>query len=362
MRVAIVGAGNSGCALAADYAGRGHEVTLIKTSHSLHDENFQYLMEHQGKMVLDEFGEIKESKIGKVTRNIEEIENNQVVLICTQTGYHKEVLKKVVPLLKQGQILLMMPGYLSTAYAIGLGLPEGVMMAEAESSFIDGRIMEPGRFKVGFRNVRNPIGIYPEAKKQEAAAILNQLGTPFVYVDSVVEAALHNPNMIVHTVGAVMSIPRIEATGGDYCMYHEVFTPSTWKILEALDQEKMDILSHLDLKPLPYVEVCKYRNSLDEKRDAKEVFFDYAGMPERAKGPTSVNSRYITEDIPQGLVLMESLGKVLDIPVPICSSLIALASAALSVDFRKEGRTLAHLGEENVQKILKERNVETVIR
>lgn len=90
MKVAIVGAGNSGCALAADYAGRGHEVTLIKTSHSLHDENFQYLLEHQGKMVLDEFGESKESKIGTVTREIEKIKDNQVVFICTQTGYHKE--------------------------------------------------------------------------------------------------------------------------------------------------------------------------------------------------------------------------------------------------------------------------------
>ena len=39
MNIAILGAGNSGCALAADYAARGHEVTLIKTSHSLHDDN-----------------------------------------------------------------------------------------------------------------------------------------------------------------------------------------------------------------------------------------------------------------------------------------------------------------------------------
>ena len=29
MNIAVLGAGNSGCALAADYAARGHEVTLI---------------------------------------------------------------------------------------------------------------------------------------------------------------------------------------------------------------------------------------------------------------------------------------------------------------------------------------------
>ena len=50
MNIAILGAGNSGCALAADYAARGHEVTLIKTSHSLHDDNFSHLCATGGRM------------------------------------------------------------------------------------------------------------------------------------------------------------------------------------------------------------------------------------------------------------------------------------------------------------------------
>ena len=50
MNIAILGAGNSGCALASDYAARGHEVTLIKTSHSLHDDNFAHLCAGGGRM------------------------------------------------------------------------------------------------------------------------------------------------------------------------------------------------------------------------------------------------------------------------------------------------------------------------
>ena len=352
MKIAVLGAGNSGCALAADYAWRGHEVTLVKTSHSLHDDNFRHLEENDGVMVLDEFGQEKVCRISRVTREIEEVRGKAVVLLCTQTGVHKEVLKKVIPYLEAGQILLINPGCFSTAYALGLGLNDRVIVAEAQSNFIDGRILSPGQFKVGFRNVRNPIGIYPADRRDEAARILDQMGTPFVYLRSVAEAALHNPNMIVHTVGAVMSIPRIEATGGDYCMYHEVFTPSVWTLLDALDTEKMNILTALGFERLSYAEACKFRNSLDEHRDGREVFFEYASMPERAKGPQSVDSRYITEDVPQGLVLMESLGSVLGIPVPVCTSLIELASAALKRDFRKEGRTLQRLGEENVRRIL----------
>ncbi len=355
MKIAILGAGNSGCALAADYAGRGHNVTLIKTSDSLHNENFRYLSENGGKIEMDEFGKKSVSCISHINREIEKVQDQDVVMICTQTGYHLDVLRRIVSLLHTGQILMMIPGYLSTAYAMGLGVPKGVIVAEAESNFIDGRLTSPGYFKVGFRNVRNPIGIYPAAAKEKAEEVLEQLGTPFTYLDSVVEAALHNPNMIVHTVGAIMSIPRIEYTNGEYCMYHEVFTPSVWRMLEALDSEKMKILERLRLKPVSYVEACKFRNSLDEERDGKEVFFDYASMPERAKGPVCVKSRYITEDVPQGLVLMESLAKVLEIPVPTCTSLIELATVALPMDCRGEGRTIEKLGRENIHRILEER-------
>lgn len=357
MKVAILGAGNAGCAVAADLTIHGHEVTLIKTSHAMHDDNFSYLQEHEGKMTLNEFGEIKTAYIHKVSRDVQDIENAEVVIVYIQTNFHEQLIKRIAPYLQNGQILLINPGYLSTAYVLKHCQDKKIIIAEAESSFIDGRIMEPGLFRVGFRNVRNPIGIYPSARKEEAIEKLDQLGERFVYLDSVVEAALHNPNLIVHTVGSVMSIPRIEKSHGDFCMYHEAYTrdnPSTWKILEALDEEKMNVLEKLGFSRLPYVEACKYRNSLDDKQDAKEVFLNYAEMPTRAKGPTVVDSRYISEDVPQGLVMLEALGKALDVATPIASGLIAIASAALDRDLRAEGRTPEGLGIENIKLILKD--------
>lgn len=352
MKIAVLGAGNSGCALASDYAARGHEVTLIKTSSSMHEDNFAYLEKNGGEMIMDEFGTETRCRIAHLSRDISDVQGKEVVLLCTQTGYHKAVLQRVMPQLVAGQILLIVPGYLSTAYAIAADCADGVIIAEAESNFIDGRISDMGRFKVGFRNVRNPVGIYPAGARDKAMTVLAKLGTPFTLLESVVEAALHNPNMIVHTVGAVMSIPRIEATKGDYCMYHEVFTPSVWAILEALDAEKMNVLTKLGYEPLPYVEACKFRNSLDEARSGKEVFFEYASMPTRAKGPVCVDSRYISEDVPQGLVLLESMGKTLNVPTPVCSALIALATAALGRDMRAEGRSIDRLGEDNIRAIL----------
>ena len=283
------------------------------------------------------------------------MKGNEIVVIYIQTNFHEQLIERLAPHLEDGQIVLINPGYLSTAYMLKHCKDKDLIIAEAESSFIDGRIMEPGLFRVGFRNVRNPIGIYPAARREEAIAKLDQMQQRFVYLNSVVEAALHNPNLIVHTVGSVMSIPRIEMAKDQFCMYHEAYTrnnPATWAILEKLDSEKMDVLEKLGFPRMRYVEACKYRNSLDDEMDAKEVFLNYAEMPTRAKGPVKVDSRYISEDVPQGLVMLEALGKSLNVPTPICTSLIEIATAALGRDMRAEGRTPEKLGVENIQMIL----------
>ena len=148
-----------------------------------------------------------------------------------------------------------------------------------------------------------------------------------------------------------MSIPALRRQVRLYVS--RSFTPSVWKILEALDSEKMDILEKLGFERVPYVEACKFRNSLDETRDAKEVFFWYAAMPTRAKGPTSVESRYITEDVPQGLVMLEALASRLGVSSPVCT-VLRDSLAALGRDLRVEGRTVDRLGSQNIDKILED--------
>ena len=143
MNIAILGAGNSGCALAADYAARGHEVTLIKTSHSLHDDNFSHLCATGGRMRIHEFGTDTDCVIAHLSRDVADVRGKDIVLLCTQTGYHPDVLRRVVPFLTPRQILLMIPGYLSTAYALWLHPADGVIFAEAESNFIDATCATP---------------------------------------------------------------------------------------------------------------------------------------------------------------------------------------------------------------------------
>ena len=94
----------------------------------------------------------------------------------------------------------------------------------------------------------------------------------------------------------------------------------------------------------------------------QEVFFWYAAMPTRAKGPVVVDSRYISEDVPQGLVLLETIAAKVDVATPICTSLINMASAALGRDLREEGRTIERLGEDIVEKIIADREAHQLER
>ncbi len=352
MNITVIGAGNAGTTISADLTVKGHDVCLLKTSHKLHNENFAKLSGDRIVRVDDLDGSY-EVELARVTENVEEaMKDAELIIIYVQTNFHKDVIERIAPYIMDGQTFIIEPGYLSTCFFLQY-TDKDITIIEAESSPIDCRIVAPGHVKVLFKNVMNPFGVYPSGKEAGALAMLEKLGYPCMLTKNVVEAALHNPNLIVHTVGAIFSIPRIEYTNGrGYRMYREVFTPHVWNVVESLDEEKMAVLDNLGCERVPYVEACKLRNSTDSGEDALAVFFDYANNSS-PEGPSVPDSRYITEDVPQGLCLLESLGQYLGIATPMASSLIDIASAALKTDFRKCGRTVGQLGTENLKAIIR---------
>ncbi len=352
MRILIIGTGNVGTAMASDLTLKGNEVIMLKTTTHLEIEHCETIVKEGIKF--QDLEKTSVVNIKKVTLDYKEAFdfNPEVIVVAVQTNYHEEIIKNMSDYLKSEHILMFVPGYLSTAYVLKhcKNVP---IVIEAESSPIDCRITNPGELTVIFKNARNPIGVYPKTKTQEILSKLKDWKYEYIATESVIESALHNPNLIVHTTGALMSIPRIEYTDGEYWMYKEVFTPSIWNLVEKLDNEKMEIMKALHISPIPYVEACKIRNSLDLNVDAKEVFFNYA-QNSSPKGPNVSNSRYITEDVSQGLVMLESLGEVLNIKTTVCTALINIANACLNIDFRQNGRTVSKLGRENLERILTE--------
>ena len=62
------------------------------------------------------------------------------------------------------------------------------------------------------------------------------------------------------------------------------------------------------------------------------------------KSPSSLDHRYMHEDVGYGLVPFAVLGQLAGIATPAIDALIALASAATGIDYRSTGLTLDKMG------------------
>lgn len=344
MNILIVGFGNAGSGIAADLAIKGHHVAALKTSDAMHEENYKRVVLDK-RITLLEKGVDHVAQLALLTKDPFEAFKTypDVIIITTQSLQHRRIFSLITPFLKEKTIILLEPGNAGSLLLAQFKLPKGITIAEATSTPIDVRIQEPGVVEVLFRNIRNPLGFFPMVESVHALQQLKLLYPNFYCLGHTLTIALHNPNLIVHTIGALLNIPRIEYSEGEFWMYKEGFTKSAWNVIAALDSEKMDVLKRLGADPIPYLEIAKIRNASDLSIDARAMFDVYCqtGSP---KGPSSINTRYIYEDVPKGLVLLESLGVLTGCKTPTASMLIDLAQAYTRENYRRTGSTLTSLG------------------
>lgn len=354
MKIAVIGAGNVGVAIASDLSIKGHVVSLIKTSNTK-SEVFEKIQANANRVFLKENNQYTQATIAEVSRNLDAVSEADVVFITVQSTYHKEVIENLSYYLNSKQIVVCICSYMSYFYfrQYCKSLP---VIVETIGPYLEGRVeMEdmPGEvvFRVGCRLTRSPLSI-SRKDSDDYMYTLKSLDPSFSDEYNLLEAALLNPNMVLHTVGAIMSIPRIEYSHGNFCMYREAYShenPCTLNIMQELDEEKRRVLKALGCKP---VDIYDAGGFLGNKL---ESFFRYSESSDRAISPTSVKSRYITEDVSQGLVLLESIAHAAHMTVPITTALIDIASAALLYDFREDGRTLARLGaQEYIRELIDE--------
>lgn len=343
--ITIVGAGNSGCAHACELTSLGHEVRILKTSNRMHDDNYDKIKAAGGIRCIDNTRSTDTFyPIATITRDPEEaFRGAEFVYVLTQSLQHGEIAKRIAPYIQNIKAVMIVPGNMGSMYFRPL-LPPGVIVAEGESTIIDARISEPGTVNILFRNVRNALSFNPCADTEKGFALFRRISPSYTHTRSnVVETAMHNPNMVVHTIGTIMSANRIELTGGEFWMYREAFSPSIWNLVNALDAEKNAVIEAYGGCPQSYLECCKFRNEEDLTVDAMDVFRRYAeeGSP---KGPASIHNRYLEEDVPNGLCLLSSLAKSAGIDTPMADALITIASTISGNDFIDDARTVEQLG------------------
>ena len=341
----MIGCGNSGLIHAAKLYEKGYEVALLKTSNT-NGRFFDIIQEEGAYLVKDDTiqGNGREFTVrpSLITRDVKSaVRFADVIMVMTTTLQHEFVAQLIAPYVRDGQIIVLVPGYMGSLI-FKKYINKDVVYSEWETTAYNGRIMDSSYVRITFYNPRNAISVLPVSKTQDVLSVLSKCFDNTKYTRKhILESAFHNPNMIVHPIGILFSASRIEYSNGEFWMYREAFTPSVVNVIKAFDVQKNKVLQVFGCEPLDYFEAAKWRNEEDLSIDAMTVFRSFADSSN--KGPSFINHRYLLEDVPIGLGLYVSVAKLVGVDTSIQEGIMSLASALLNKDLKSGARTIQSL-------------------
>jgi opine dehydrogenase len=171
---------------------------------------------------------------------------------------------------------------------------------------------------------------------------IRQAYPQFIDGINVLQTGLNNMGAIFHPAMTLLNAGWIEATHGNYQFYVDGVTPSIARVLEVLDRERVTVASSLGIRARTALEWLQmsYKTTGKDLREALRNQPGYHGI----KAPSTINHRYIFEDIPMGLVPIGSLGRHYGVSVRGIDSIIRLASIIHHTDYWRHGRTVEKLG------------------
>ncbi len=353
----VIGAGNGGCALAGDMTLAGHRCRLFEFSD--YAANINPIIQNGGIEVTG-IARTGFARLELATADLAEaVRGSDVIMVTTQALAHERFAREVAPYLTAGQTVILWPGSGGTLAVRkrwdDMGMDTPVVLAEAVTFPYCCRCLGgPGTVNIHREDGPNMLlAALPASDTVKAIVALQGTYANVVKpARSILEPALYNVNIIVHPVGALLNMGRIEYANGEFYMYKEGITPSVKKVVHAMDRERSELFTWLGYSPYTY----------------DQIFADCFNMtfPEFAKssskGPFSMQDRYVTEDIPMGTTLSLSLGKNFGVSMPTYECIIHLASLVNETDYYAKGRNLTNLGFDRYNKDQFEQYLQTGIK
>lgn len=335
--VAVLGAGNGGQAMAAEMALRGHRVRLYE--HPSFAAGIEPFRESRS---IELVGSIIEGRaeLERVTTDIgTAVAGAEMVFAPLPAFAHETYAALLPPVLENGQIVVLYPGTFGTLF-MRRHITADVLLCETHTLPYDCRIEAPGRVRVLWKNSPMLVGVFPSSRTAEALERMGEDFYPFRALTDVLEAGLCSVNPVLHLPACIMNTGRIERSRGEFWLYEEGFTPTVCRVTEQVDAERVAIARAYGYSVPTLVE------ELAESLQPRDLFYEINGAHDLVviKGPTSVKSRYFTEDIPFGLVPWIQLGERAGVQTPLLRALLAIGGVIIEQDPWQPGRTLASLG------------------
>jgi opine dehydrogenase len=341
----VIGAGHGGKAMAAHLAILGADVALW-------NRTFDHIsiIQKRGGIELESpaGGPNGFGKIGLVTSEISEaLAHAQVIMVVLPSSAHMDIAKAAAPHLKNGQIVILHPGRTLGAVEFAKtirdqGCTADVTVAEAETFIYASRSDGPAQAHIFRIKEAVPLAALPSTRNELVLKAIQHAYPQFIDGVDVLHTSLNNMGAIFHPALTLLNAGWIEHTHGDYQFYIDGVTPSVARVLEVLDRERVTVASSVGIRARTATEWLKlaYDTSGENLHEAIQNQPGYYGI----KAPTTLNHRYIFEDVPMSLVPIASLGMRYGVSVRGMESIIRLGSIIHRTDYWRRGRTVERLG------------------
>jgi opine dehydrogenase len=345
-KVAVLGAGNGGHAFSAHLAMDGFEVRLYEAPQFKH--NIEPIQARGG---IEAFGDrCGFVKVGIVSTTIEEVVKGVDVIIIPVPAFAQDhMVNECLPYLEEGQILLFSPDNGATMRWYNRlkerGMEKKVTLAGMACLLYLCKLIGPAQIDIAGVKHEMQVSTMPAKNVEEVVDSLKTMYKGYKPEKNALATTLSNFNHQLHTGPMVLNAGRVESTM-DFKFYWEGHTKSITHVVKSVDEEKLEVGKALGIT-LPSIEQLfeeyykgRYREKTNDLNEIVTSNLVYRGTI----APSELTSRFVTEDVPYGLVLLSSIGQRFNVPTPTVDAIIHLASVLNQTDYRREGMTLEKLG------------------
>ncbi|MDP2858402.1 MAG: NAD/NADP octopine/nopaline dehydrogenase family protein [Bacillota bacterium] len=345
--VAVLGGGNGAQTMAADLTLAGHVVHLYETPKFAANPRFAPVLD--SKVVeLTGIGRTGKARIARVTTDMREaLEDVEWINVAIPATGHEVFFEELIPHLRDGQTVVVWAGdYGSLRLAHMMkekGVTKKVTIAEGNTLPYGTRLEGAGRANLLLLAPRVLLAALPGTRSAELVEKLKPVYPCLEPCENVLVAGFCNPNPIVHPPGSLLNVGRIQYSGGEFWMYREGITEAVARVIRSVFDEVEAVAKGLGMSVLQY-EDRDFKTTATIMGVAFQGPFDTIGVIASIAGPHTIQDRYITEDLPFGLVPVSQLGDKLGIDTPLIDGIVSIGSVVCRENYWKTGRTLKRLG------------------
>lgn len=348
MRISVLSAGNAGQAFAGGLTLSGHDVHLAAVPE--HDEQIRVIQTFGGVLVEGSTAAGKEggfAPIARVDTDVAAAVAHAEVTFLVAPAFGQEVyFHQIVAHAPDDQIVVIQPGKFGALRLAQLMReagrdPDSLLITETDTFLYAAKIH--GLDRIWLRGIKSqlPLAALPHTRTEEALETLRTIHPQYVAAPSVLSTSMSDAAYAIHPVTTLLDLSRIEAAGPYRTKAYSI-TPGVARMVEAVDAERVQVAQALGVETEPVFDQIKAMygfpgDSLYEVLNNTTVHVDQMT-------PRSAQHRYVTEEIPYGLVPISEIAAHLGLATPNIDAVIALASTINGEDYRATGRHLSTLG------------------